>query len=159
MKNVQIYTDGSCLGNPGKGGYASILIYGEHQKIVSDGFRKTTSNRMELLGCIAGLNSLKFTCHVEMFTDSKYVQQGITNWIKSWKRNGWKTTNKKPVKNIDLWQKIDTCCEKHDINWNWIKGHNGNHFNEECDRLARASAENGNSIDVDYENGDLPSLF
>lgn len=159
MKKVQIYTDGSCLGNPGKGGYAAILIYGEHQKIVSDGFRKTTNNRMELLACIVGLNSLKFACHVEMFTDSKYVQQGITNWIKSWKRNGWKTQGKKLVKNLDLWQKLDTCCQGHEINWNWVKGHNGNQFNEECDRLAREAAENGNSIDVDYENSDLPSLF
>lgn len=114
---------------------------------------------MELLACIVAFNSLKFTCSVDVLTDSQYVQQGITSWIKSWKCNGWKTQDPKTVKNVDLWQELDTCCGLHDINWNWIEGHDGNKFNEECDRLAREAAENGNSIDADYENSALPSLF
>jgi ribonuclease HI len=139
-KSVAIYTDGSCLGNPGPGGYGTILCYQQHRKELTGGFRLTTNNRMELLAAIVGLESLKTPCLVDLTTDSQYVRLGITQWLAGWKRNNWKTSQKKPVKNQDLWQRLDQACKPHQINWHWVKGHNGHPENERCDELAREAA-------------------
>ena len=140
-KRVNIFTDGSCLGNPGPGGYAAILVYGQHRKEISDGFAMTTNNRMELLAPIEALNLLSQACEVHLTTDSQYVKQGITQWIHNWRRNGWRTADKKPVKNVDLWQRLDAAVARHDVHWHWVKGHAGHTENERCDTLARAAAE------------------
>lgn len=147
-KAVQLYTDGSCLGNPGPGGYGAVLEYGEHHKELSQGFRLTTNNRMEMLACIEGLAALKRACQVSITTDSQYVKQGIEQWIAGWKRNGWKTSNKKPVKNKDLWQRLDAELQRHQVTWNWVKGHSGHPQNERCDELARQAAS-GSSLQED----------
>jgi ribonuclease HI len=139
-KTVAIYTDGSCLGNPGPGGYGTILCYQQHRKELKGGFRLTTNNRMELLAAIVGLEALKTPCLVDLTTDSQYVRQGITQWLAGWKRNNWKTSQKQPVKNQDLWQRLDRACQPHQINWHWVKGHNGHPENERCDELAREAA-------------------
>ncbi|CAG8998203.1 MAG: Ribonuclease HI [Candidatus Celerinatantimonas neptuna] len=151
-KAVQLFTDGSCLGNPGPGGYGLILQYGTTQKELSGGFRLTTNNRMELLAAIVGLETLKRPCHVILTTDSQYVRQGVTQWIHNWKKRNWKTASKQPVKNVDLWKRLDQATQRHTIDWRWVKGHNGHPQNERCDELARDAATNQPSeIDKDYE--------
>lgn len=141
MKIVELYTDGSCLGNPGTGGYAYILKYKHHKKIVSEGYSNTTNNRMELMAVIKGLLALKEHCIVTVYTDSRYVQKGITEWILNWKNNGWKTATKQDVKNKDLWEVLDNLSNQHNITWEWIKGHSNNTINNECDNLAREAAK------------------
>ncbi|MCY7293923.1 ribonuclease HI [Alteromonas sp. a30] len=144
MKTIHIYTDGSCLGNPGPGGYGATLIYNQHRKEISGGFKKTTNNRMELVAAIKALESLKEPCQVELTTDSQYVKNGINQWIENWKRRGWKTADKKPVKNQDLWQALDSAVSNHTVNWHWVKGHSGHPENERCDELAREAASQDN---------------
>lgn len=138
---IRIYTDGACLGNPGRGGYGAILLYKEHQKKISGSEKETTNNRMELRGAIEALRTLKKPSDIILHTDSKYVMDGIMKWISNWKKNGWRTADRKPVKNADLWQDLDIEVEKHKIEWIWVKGHSGNHFNEIVDELAREAAE------------------
>jgi ribonuclease HI len=139
LKKIKAY--GSCLGNPGPGGYGALLIYKGHHKELSQGYRRTTNNRMELLAAVEALASLNEPCEVELTTDSQYVRQGITQWIEGWKRKGWKTASKAPVKNIDLWQRLDALNNKHRVHWHWVKGHSGHPENERVDQLARAAAE------------------
>lgn len=141
MKKVQLYTDGSCLGNPGPGGYGIVMSFNQHRKELSQGYQLTTNNRMELLATIVGLQQLKEPCDVVLTTDSQYVKNGINQWIHNWKRNGWKTAAKKPVKNVDLWQLLDEVITKHNVDWRWVKGHSGHPENERCDDLARQAAE------------------
>lgn len=141
MKSVQLITDGSCLGNPGPGGWAYILRYGEHQRECSGGEAQTTNNRMELMAAIEGLNAIKEPCQVTIVTDSQYVKNGIQSWMKGWKKNGWKTASKKPVQNQDLWQELDEAVARHKTAWEWTKGHASHEDNNRCDELARAAAE------------------
>ncbi len=140
-EKVKIYTDGACSGNPGPGGWGAVLIYGEHVKNLSGGEPETTNNRMELKGAIKALNHLKRPCKIDIYTDSKYVKDGLTSWISNWKKNGWKTAAKKPVKNAELWQELDKAVQRHDIEWHWVKGHAGNEYNEIADQLAREAME------------------
>ena len=140
LKQISLFTDGSCLGNPGPGGYGAILVYKQHQKELSQGYRLTTNNRMELMAAIAGLQSLQEPCKVRLTTDSQYVKQGITQWIQNWKRRGWLTASKEPVKNVDLWKLLDTEVQRHQVDWHWVKGHSGHDENERCDILARDAA-------------------
>ena len=137
MNEVIIYTDGACSGNPGPGGWGALLQFGEHERELKGGERNTTNNRMELTAAIAALETLKRTCKVHLHTDSTYLRDGMTSWIHNWKRNGWRTTAKKPVKNVDLWQRLDEAIQSHDIEWHWIKGHAGDPGNEAADALAR----------------------
>ncbi|MCH1920869.1 ribonuclease HI [Shewanella sp. A3A] len=141
LKHIEIFTDGSCLGNPGPGGYGAILKYKQHIKELAKGFSLTTNNRMELLAVIVALESLKEPCKVSVTSDSQYMRQGITQWIHNWKRKGWVTSNKTPVKNVDLWKRLDAACQQHKIEWHWVKGHAGHPENERCDELARTAAE------------------
>ncbi|MEA9390702.1 ribonuclease HI [Acerihabitans sp. TG2] len=150
QKQVEIFTDGSCLGNPGPGGYGAILRYKQHEKIFSAGYRLTTNNRMELMAAIVALEALKDPCEVVISTDSQYVRQGITKWIHNWKKRGWKTTDKKPVKNVDLWQRLDLAIQTHVLRWDWVKGHAGHPENERCDELARSAAGNPALDDIGY---------
>ena len=136
-KAVDIFTDGACSGNPGPGGWGAILRHGDTEKELSGGAAETTNNRMELTAAIEALEALKRPCTVRIYTDSVYVKDGITKWIAGWKRNGWKTAAKKPVKNVDLWQRLDVALGAHDIAWNWVKGHAGHPENERADELAR----------------------
>jgi ribonuclease HI len=135
---VIVHTDGACSGNPGPGGWGAILVYNSTRKELSGGEAETTNNRMELMGAIAALESLRRPCKVEMHVDSAYVKDGITKWIHGWKRNGWKTADKKPVKNTELWQRLDKAILTHNISWHWVKGHAGHDENERADELARA---------------------
>jgi ribonuclease HI len=135
-ETVIIYTDGACRGNPGPGGWGVILNYKGKIKELYGGERETTNNRMELLAAIHGLEALKKKCKVEINTDSKYVMQGITEWISNWKRRGWKTAGNKPVKNEDLWRRLDAAMLGHDVKWKWVKGHSGNNGNDRADALA-----------------------
>jgi ribonuclease HI len=135
---VVIYSDGACSGNPGPGGWGAVLISGGHRKELSGGEKLTTNNRMELLGAISALEALKRRSDVELWTDSAYVKNGITAWIHGWRRNGWKTADKKPVKNAELWQRLDAITDDHDVTWHWLKGHAGHAENERADELARA---------------------
>jgi ribonuclease HI len=137
--HVIVHTDGACSGNPGPGGWGAILTYGEHEKELKGGEPHTTNNRMELMAAIAALEALKKHSTVELHTDSKYVHDGISKWIHGWKRNGWKTADKKPVKNMDLWQRLDAAIKHHDVHWRWVKGHAGHEMNERADRLAVAA--------------------
>ncbi|ADN75672.1 RNase HI [Ferrimonas balearica DSM 9799] len=139
-KRVTLYTDGSCLGNPGPGGYGIVLIYKRHRKEVGYGYQHTTNNRMEMMAALQGLALLTEPCQVSLYTDSQYLRQGITQWIHGWKRNGWKTAAKEPVKNVDLWQALDAQVARHEIDWHWVKGHAGDPNNERCDELARTAA-------------------
>jgi len=134
---LTIYTDGACSGNPGPGGWGAILMFGEHRKEMKGGERDTTNNRMELLAAIESLEALKRPSHVDLYTDSAYVKNGITSWIHGWKRNGWKTADKKPVKNVELWQRLDAALGEHKVSWHWVKGHAGHPENERADELAR----------------------
>jgi len=147
QKNVEIFTDGSCLGNPGPGGYGTLLRYKGHEKELSQGYKLTTNNRMELLAAIIGLESLKEPCHVILTTDSQYVKQGIESWLANWKKRGWKTASKQAVKNKDLWQRLDAANAKHQVEWRWVKGHAGHAENERVDDLAREAAESSNLLD------------
>ncbi|MEM9329857.1 MAG: ribonuclease HI [Pseudomonadota bacterium] len=137
MKTVDIWTDGACSGNPGPGGWGALLRYGDTEKELFGGETDTTNNRMELTAAIEALNALKKPCTVNLTTDSQYVKGGITGWIHGWKKNGWKTANKKPVKNAELWQALDQAVSRHNVSWHWIKGHAGHPENEKADELAR----------------------
>lgn len=141
MKEVTIYTDGACSGNPGPGGWASVLMYGGRIKEISGGERRTTNNRMELTAAIRGLEALKKPCRVELHTDSQYVRDGITRWIHGWQRNGWRTADRKPVKNAELWQELLEAAKPHRIAWHWVKGHSGHPENDRVDALACAEAD------------------
>ena len=142
MPEVEIYTDGACSGNPGAGGWGAILRYGSVEKELSGGETDTTNNRMELTAVIEALKALKKPCIITLYTDSRYVMDGVNEWMPNWKRNGWRTSNKKtPVKNIDLWQSLESLLEIHKIRWVWVKGHNGHLENERVDKLARDQAK------------------
>jgi len=134
---VEIYTDGACKGNPGPGGWGALLTFDGEEKELKGGEPSTTNNRMEMMAAIMALEALKRPCHVILHTDSKYLQQGITGWIHNWKRNGWRTASRKPVKNVDLWQRLDAAIERHQVDWRWVRGHAGNEGNERADLLAR----------------------
>jgi ribonuclease HI len=136
MSRVQIYTDGACRGNPGPGGWAALLIAGETRKEISGAESATTNNRMELMAAISGLGALRRRCAVDLYTDSKYVLQGITEWLPQWKMKGWRTAARKPVRNQDLWERLDQAAGAQDIEWHWVKGHSGDAGNEHVDRLA-----------------------
>ncbi len=136
LKDVVLYTDGACRGNPGPGGWGVWLKFGAHTKELCGGEKETTNNRMELTAAIEGLNALQQPCRVSLYTDSKYVLQGITEWMDNWKKRGWKTAAKKPVKNADLWQQLDQARDKHQVKWIWVKGHSGDEGNEKADALA-----------------------
>ncbi len=138
---VEIYTDGACSGNPGPGGWGALLRYGGREKTLSGAEASTTNNRMELMAAIRALESLKRPCKVTLFTDSVYVQKGISEWLSNWKRRGWKTADKKPVKNADLWRRLDAATEGHDISWRWVRGHSGHPENERVDALAREAIQ------------------
>ncbi|MFT4997863.1 MAG: ribonuclease HI [Chitinophagales bacterium] len=136
MKQVELFTDGACRGNPGPGGWGALINFGAAKKELCGGEADTTNNRMELTAAIEGLSILSEECEVNLYTDSKYVLKGITEWIEGWKAKGWKTAAKKPVKNADLWQKLDTANSSHKVNWIWVKGHSGHPGNEKADELA-----------------------
>ena len=140
-KRVYIYTDGSCLGNPGPGGWGAILSYDGQEKELSGGDVHSTNNRMEIMAAIKALEALTRPMEVQLFSDSAYLKNGITQWITGWKANGWKTANKKPVENRDLWEHLDAVASIHQIDWQWVKGHAGHPMNERCDVLARSEAE------------------
>ena len=139
--DIEIFTDGACLGNPGPGGWGVLLRWRGTEKELSGGERETTNNRMELMATIQGLEALKRPGRVILTTDSTYVKDGITKWIFTWKKNGWRSAAKKPVKNVDLWQRLDAAVAGHDVSWRWVKGHAGHAENERVDDLARAEAE------------------
>ncbi len=138
---VDIYTDGACKGNPGPGGWGALLVYGGHEKELFGGEAGTTNNRMELTAVIRALEALTRPCRVRLHTDSQYVQKGISEWIHGWKRNGWRTADKKPVKNADLWQQLDAQAARHTVEWLWVKGHAGHPENERADALANRGVE------------------
>lgn len=150
LKKIQIFTDGSCLGNPGPGGYSAILRYKSKEKHISAGYYFTTNNRMELMGAIIGLESLNERCIVNITTDSKYVLSGITQWCKSWEKNGWKTKKLNKVKNIDLWNRLYKIFNQHQVSWNWIKGHSKHNINILCDKLAKKAANSPSLEDKVY---------
>ena len=141
LQLVEIYTDGACRGNPGPGGWAALLRMGERERELSGGETPTTNNRMELMAAIKGLEALKRPCRVKLFTDSNYVRDGITKWIHGWRRNGWKTADKKPVKNAELWQELLDAAAPHRVEWHWVKGHSGHPENDRVDALACAEAD------------------
>lgn len=141
MSTVEVWTDGACSGNPGPGGWGALLRYGDKEKELFGGKADTTNNQMELMAAIEALNALKKPYTVELTTDSQYVKGGMTGWIFGWKKNGWKTANKKPVKNVELWQALDEAVSRHKVNWHWIKGHAGHPENEKADELARRGLE------------------
>jgi ribonuclease HI len=141
MKHVELFTDGSCKGNPGPGGWAAILRMGAHEKEISGGDPDTTNNRMEMTAVIRGLNALIESCEVDIHTDSKYVLDGMTKWLDGWKKRGWKNASKQPVRNQDLWHELIEAVSRHQVSWTWVKGHNGHLENERADRLASAAAE------------------
>ena len=141
MKQVRAFTDGACSGNPGPGGWGAVLQFGDHERELHGGARDTTNNRMELTAAIEALKALNEPCRISLTTDSTYVKDGITQWLTTWKRNGWKTAAKKPVKNQDLWQALDHESARHEIDWCWVKGHSGHPENERADRLANLGME------------------
>ena len=140
MKSVRLITDGSCLGNPGPGGWAALLRYGGHARELSGAALDTTNNRMEMTAVLEGLSALREPCRVTIEVDSEYVKKGITEWLAGWKRRGWKTASKQPVKNQDLWRRLDEAVARHDVKWRWVKGHAGHADNNRCDELAREAA-------------------
>ncbi|AWX15072.1 ribonuclease HI [Mergibacter septicus] len=150
-KKITIFTDGSCLGNPGAGGIGVLLRYKQHQKTISKGYFLTTNNRMELRAAIEALNCLKEPCDVELHSDSQYLKNGITKWIFNWKKNNWRTSQKKPIKNQDLWVALDEAIATHCVQWYWVKGHSGQVENEQCDQLARQGANNPTLVDQGYQ--------
>jgi ribonuclease HI len=137
--HVTIHTDGACSGNPGPGGWGAILAFGDLEKELKGGEPHTTNNRMELMAAISALEALKRPCSVDLYTDSEYLRGGITGWINGWKRNGWRTADRKPVKNVDLWQRLEAALAPHDVRWHWLRGHAGHAMNERADALARAA--------------------
>ncbi|KPC53343.1 ribonuclease HI [Amantichitinum ursilacus] len=141
MATLEIYTDGACKGNPGPGGWGALLRYGAQEKELFGGEAHTTNNRMELMAVIEGLGILTRACDAIVYTDSQYVKNGIESWIHGWKRNGWKTADKKPVKNADLWQRLDTEVARHKVTWRWVKGHSGHELNERADQLANRGVD------------------
>ena len=141
MKRIEAFTDGACSGNPGPGGWGAILRWNGNVKELKGGEADTTNNRMELMAAISALSALKEPCEVDLYTDSVYVRDGISSWIEGWKRNGWKTAAKKPVKNSELWQALDEARKPHRVNWHWVKGHAGHPENERADELAREGME------------------
>lgn len=138
---VEIWTDGACSGNPGPGGWGAILRFGKHEKELKGGAQETTNNRMELQAAIMALNELSRSCDIDLHTDSQYVRGGIMEWMHNWKKNGWRTANKKPVKNADLWKELDEARKRHKVEWHWVKGHAGHPENEKADELARQGME------------------
>ncbi len=136
-KTVEIYTDGACSGNPGPGGWGAILRYGSKERELNGGEANTTNNRMELMAAIQALETLTRSSSVDLYTDSRYVRDGISSWLAKWKRNGWKTASRNPVKNEDLWRRLDQAAERHTVRWHWVKGHANHPDNERADRLAR----------------------
>lgn len=136
MQEVNIFTDGACRGNPGPGGWGAILRSGDHEKTLKGAEPETTNNRMELTAAIEALEALKRGCRVQLTTDSQYVRNGITQWMAAWKKRGWKTADRKPVKNRDLWERLDEAVSRHEVQWHWVKGHSGHPENEMADRLA-----------------------
>ncbi len=141
MKQVELITDGGCRGNPGLGAWAALLRYGQHEKMLSGAVPETTNNRMELMAVIEGLQALKEPVEVTIVTDSQYVKKGVTEWMPNWKRNGWKTASKKPVKNKDLWEQLDAALQQHRVHWQWVKGHAGHPDNERVDALANETMD------------------
>ncbi|MFM9889566.1 MAG: ribonuclease HI [Rickettsiales bacterium] len=139
-KKITLYTDGACRGNPGPGGWAALLFYDKHVREISGGEAATTNNRMELMATIRGLKMLKEPCAVAIYTDSKYVLDGFTQWLPGWEKRGWKTADKKPVKNVDLWQALVLAAEPHQLKWHWVKGHSGDTHNDRVDALAVAES-------------------
>jgi ribonuclease HI len=136
MKKIEVFTDGACKGNPGPGGWGALLRYRDNERSLYGGESHTTNNRMELRAAIEALNALKEPCEVTLTTDSQYVRKGITEWIENWKKRGWRTAGREPVKNVDLWQALDAQCQRHTVHWHWIKGHSGHRENELADALA-----------------------
>ncbi|BGI50925.1 MAG: ribonuclease HI [Arsenophonus endosymbiont of Ceratovacuna japonica] len=151
IKYVEIFTDGSCLGNPGPGGYGILLRYYKYKKTLSKGYFSTTNNRMELMAAIIGLEKLKNPCYVILITDSKYVYQGINQWIHNWRNYQWRRPDKSPVLNVDLWKRLDIAISKHKIQWRWVKGHTGYIENEICDKLAKNAANSPTEVDSGYQ--------
>ena len=141
MKHVYIYTDGACRGNPGPGGWGALLRYGTHEKHLSGSKSHTTNNRMELTAAIEALSTLKESCTIELYTDSQYLQKGITEWMPKWKKNAWRRADKKSIKNVDLWQALDKECQRHHVKWHWIRGHSGHVENDLADRLANQAID------------------
>jgi ribonuclease HI len=156
MKHVIVYTDGACEGNPGPGGWGVVMMYGQHRKELSGAAPATTNNRMELEASIQALEALKVPCQVDLHTDSQYVKNGITQWINGWKATGWRTANKDPVKNVDLWKQLDAAVAKHEVTWHWVKGHAGHEHNERCDQLAVAAAA---QMRETYSHAELKQLL
>lgn len=141
MKHIKIFTDGACRGNPGPGGWAALLRYGQYEKILSGAERDTTNNRMELTAAIKAIEAVTTPCIVDFYTDSQYVQKGVSEWLAGWKQRGWKTADKKPVKNVDLWQALEAVISSHTISWHWVKGHSGHTENELVDSLANEAID------------------
>jgi ribonuclease HI len=141
MKQIYIFADGACRGNPGPGGWAALLRYQDKEKEITGGELMTTNNRMELMAAIQGIASLKEPCHIEFYTDSQYVQKGITLWLHSWKKKNWRTSDNKPVKNADLWQQLEAETHRHQITWHWVRGHSGHVENERVDALAKQAID------------------
>jgi ribonuclease HI len=136
-RTVEVWTDGACAGNPGPGGWGAILRYGESEKDLCGGEAHTTNNRMELTAAIAALEALRRPCRIQLHTDSQYLREGVTAWVEVWKNNGWRTRDRKPVKNDDLWRRLDEAAARHQIDWRWVRGHAGDPMNERADELAR----------------------
>ena len=136
MTRVQIFTDGACQGNPGPGGWAAILVSGEHRREISGYEPATSNNRMEMQAALEGLRNLKQPCHIDLYTDSQYLKKGMEEWLAKWKKNGWRTTAKQPVKNADLWEQLEAAASAHTMRWHWVRGHDGHVENERCDVLA-----------------------
>lgn len=141
IKHIDIYTDGACSGNPGPGGWGAILVYGEVEKELFGSEPDTTNNRMEMTAAIMALEALKGACRVDLYTDSTYVQKGITEWLPGWKARNWRTADKKPVKNADLWQRLEQAAAAHQVKWHWVRGHDGHEYNERADGLARQGVQ------------------
>jgi ribonuclease HI len=141
VKKIIMFSDGACRGNPGPGGWGAVLRFGQHEKKLHGGERETTNNRMELTAAIEGLNALNEKCEVQLYTDSQYVRKGVLEWLEGWKKRGWKTAAKQPVKNKDLWQLLDEAIQRHQIAWHWVKGHSGNEGNELADELANLGTD------------------
>lgn len=137
MNDVVMYTDGACSGNPGPGGWGTVMMSGQHRKELFGGERETTNNRMEMMAIIQGAEALRRGCSVDIYTDSTYVMKGMTEWLEGWKQRGWRTASKQPVKNVDLWQRLEKALDRHEVKWYWVKGHSGIPENERADELAR----------------------